>query len=334
MPDNLYKRRGTWYGRIQVRGREIRKSLRTGALIEARKRLKKMRDDLDHLRFYGEERHTWKAAAGRWLEEIGPSLKPATFKRYRVSLKQLRPILDHLYLDEINLRTIAKVAGRRGVTNATRRRDLTAVSSVLRSTVAWGWREDNPAKAWDRSIVRETRLPIDPPSDADIAAVRAIAPAMMVRMMDLALQTGMRQGEIVYLEHAQVRLQELEILLTRTKTNAPRIIPVSDPLLVRGVVGTITGTPRHIVSKYVFWHHDGRPFKQFATSFATVRDRAGATFRFHDLRHRFAIDYLKRGGNIYNLQKILGHSSITTTEIYLNYLSPDQQRLAKFGDAG
>lgn len=57
------------------------------------------------------------------------------------------------------------------------------------------------------------------------------------------------------------------------------------------------------------------------------------TFRFHDLRHRFAIDHLKRGGNIYNLQKILGHSSITTTEIYLNYLSPDQQRLAKFGHA-
>lgn len=298
----------------------------------ARARLKKMRDDLDHLRFYGEDRQTWMAAVLRWTEEAGASLKPATFKRYRVSLKQLCPILDALYLDDINFATISKVAGRKGVTNATRRRDLTAVSSVLRSTVAWGWREDNPAKAWDRSIVRETRPPINPPSDDDILAVKVKAPPMMCRMMALALHTGMRQGEIVYLEHAQVRLQELEILLTRTKTNAPRIIPVSDPLLVRGVVGTITGTPRHLRSKYVFWHHDGRPFKQFATSFAQVRDRAGVTFRFHDLRHRFAIDYLKHGGNIYFLQKILGHSSITTTEVYLNYLSPDQQRLAKFGE--
>ncbi len=332
MPDNLYKRGGTWYGRIQVRGREVRKSLRTGVLVEARKRLKKMRDDLDHLRFYGEERRTWKAAAGRWVETIGPSLKPSTLKRYRVSVKQLKPILDHLYLDEINLKVIAKVAGRRGVTNATRRRDLTAVSNVLRSTVAWGWREDNPARAWDRSIIRETRPPITPPSDEDIARVRAIAPAMMVRMMDLALSTGMREGEIVFLEHPQVTLPR-EILLTRTKTNAPRIIPLDDPLL-SGAAGTIMGTPRYLDSKYVFWHHDGRPFKQFATSFAAVRDKAGVKFRFHDLRHAFAIIYLKRGGNIYNLQKILGHSSITTTEIYLNYLSPDQQRLAKFGTGG
>lgn len=289
-----------------------------------------MRDNLDHFRFYGEERRTWKAAAGKWVGAIGPSLKPGTLKRYRVSIKQLKPVLDHLYLDEINLKTIAKVAGRKGVTNATRRRDLTAVSSVLRSTVAWGWREDNPARAWDRSIVRETRAPIDPPSDDDIAAVKAIAPAMMVRMMNLALETGMRQGEIVGLEHGQITLPR-EILLTRTKTNAPRIIPLDDPLLLGGT-GTIVGTPRHLRSKYVFWHHDGLPFRQFATSFAAVRDRATATFRFHDLRHRFAIDYLKRGGNIYFLQKILGHSSITTTEIYLNYLSPDQQRLAKFGE--
>lgn len=290
-----------------------------------------MRTDLDHLRFYGEERHTWNEAVGKWLEDVGPALKPTTLKRYLVSLKQLKPMLAHLYLDEINLRTIAKTAGRKGVTNATRRRDLTAVSSVLRSTVAWGWREDNPARAWDRSIVRETRPPINPPSDDDILAVKVKAPPMMCRMMALALHTGMRQGEIVSLEHAQVTLPR-EILLTRTKTNAPRIIPLDDPLLAGGV-GTIVGTPRHIVSRFVFWHHDGLPFKQFATSFATVRDKAGVKFRFHDLRHRFAIDYLKRGGNIYNLQKILGHSSITTTEIYLNYLSPDQQRLAKFGEA-
>ena len=31
------------------------------------------------------------------------------------------------------------------------------------------------------------------------------------------------------------------------------------------------------------------------------------SFRFHDLRHWFAVDYQRRGGNIYTLQKILGH---------------------------
>ena len=39
--------------------------------------------------------------------------------------------------------------------------------------------------------------------------------------------------------------------------------------------------------------------------------------------HRFAVRYLRRGGNIYDLQWILGRASIKTTEIYLDFLDPD-----------
>ncbi len=42
---------------------------------------------------------------------------------------------------------------------------------------------------------------------------------------------------------------------------------------------------------------------------------------------------LRRGGNIYDLQKELGHSSIQTTEIYLAHLTPDETRQAKYGSA-
>tara|TARA_B100000315_G_scaffold221151_1_gene224348 strand:- start:109 stop:456 length:348 start_codon:yes stop_codon:yes gene_type:complete len=40
--------------------------------------------------------------------------------------------------------------------------------------------------------------------------------------------------------------------------------------------------------------------------------------RFHDLRHTFASNFLMGGGNIYDLQKILGHSTIQVTERYLH----------------
>ncbi len=39
----------------------------------------------------------------------------------------------------------------------------------------------------------------------------------------------------------------------------------------------------------------------------------------HVLRHTFAVTYLHKGGNLRALQGILGHSSITITDIYLNY---------------
>jgi integrase len=41
-----------------------------------------------------------------------------------------------------------------------------------------------------------------------------------------------------------------------------------------------------------------------------------------DLRHLFAVNSLRKSGNIYDLQAVLGHSSIKTTEIYLDFLDP------------
>jgi integrase len=57
--------------------------------------------------------------------------------------------------------------------------------------------------------------------------------------------------------------------------------------------------------------------------FAAARKRAGSTkIRFHDLRHTFASHFMMNGGNIYDLQKILGHSSVKMTERYA-HLSPN-----------
>jgi hypothetical protein len=88
--------------------------------------------DIDHMKFHGKERMSWKAAVVAWAKIAPDSIKPNVFKRYLVSLRQVRAELDHLYLDEVDRRVMAKIAKRKGVTNATRRRDLTAVSNVLR----------------------------------------------------------------------------------------------------------------------------------------------------------------------------------------------------------
>lgn len=141
--DNLYQRGGTWYARVQVRGRDVRRSLRTASKIEARRRLAVIIDQVAHFRSYGEARHTWKEAVVEWANSA-PEISAGTMKRYLVSLGQLRGILDGLFVDEIGAKTIAQIGRRPGASNATRRRDITAVSVVLRWCVAQGWREDNP----------------------------------------------------------------------------------------------------------------------------------------------------------------------------------------------
>src|SRR5215207_2544613 len=84
---------------------------------------------------------------------------------------------------------------------------------------------------------------------------------------------------------------------------------------------------------HLFWHHDGEPFANVSSRFALfVREVAAARnpahdfrpFRFHDLRHRYAVEYLKNGGGLYDLQHQLGHSSVKVTELYLAYLTPEE----------
>ncbi len=132
MPANLYKRGSTWWCRFKVNGVEYRRSLRTTSRAEALRRLAAEREQVAHVRYHGEARVTWKMAVEEWGAVASQSISSSTMKRYLVSMRAVRPILESLYLDEITQRTIAKIANRKGVSNATLRRDLTAVSAVLR----------------------------------------------------------------------------------------------------------------------------------------------------------------------------------------------------------
>jgi integrase/recombinase XerD len=287
--------------------------------------------EAEHIRFHGEARHTWKEAVVAWADSK-PEIGPATMRRYLVSLGRLRGILDDLFVDEISSRTVAQIARRAGASNATRRRDITAVSVVLRWCAGQGWREDNPARTWDRSVIKERREPIVLPEPYDIDCVVAEAPGNFAKLIRFAQYTGMRQDECASLERLQVDLRRQAVMLTRTKTNRPRAVPLDER-----AVGTIAGTLPKLNSSFIFWHgRGGDRYLNVASRFAELTQRAQASakaarhpiprrFRFHDLRHWFAVDYLRRGGNVYDLQKILGHSSIKTTELYLAYLTPEEQ---------
>ncbi len=284
------------------------------------------------MRFHGEARHSWKEATVRWAVEYPAQVKPAAMKRYLVSVRQLDPDFGDVYLDEITRRRIADFVSHRKkeATNATIRRDLTALSRILACCVAWGWIETNPARDFDRSVLRERRDPIVPPADEDVAWFLKFCSGNFARAVQLLRQTGMRAEEGFSLEQRQCDLRRREILLPRTKTNRPRVIPLADPLLAPASI-TLSITPRHLTSPFVFWHGDGKRYKNVASRFAAIMKRAERKaleqkrefrrFRCHDLRHKFAIEYLKEGGGVYELAQILGHSSVKTTELYLAFTS-------------
>lgn len=332
-PRNLYLRGDTWWGRVKVAGREYRGSLRTTDAREAARRLKGWRTRLEREAVGSPDSPTWKEAVVKWAAEVLPrSVKPSVAKRYLVSMRQLEQTFGALRVDQINSARIAEYISRRSgtTTNATVRRDLTALSRLLSACASWGWRVDNPARTHDRSIIRERRDPITPPTPEMVEKLIAAAPPGMASILRLLERTGMREGEAVALEAADIDWVGHQIRLTRTKTNRPRTLEWATP---GGDAGPVLMTASR--AGPLFTASTGTPYANFATNAGRVmrdleaRDPEFRRFRVHDLRHAFAIRWLRRGGDIYHLSMHLGHTSLKTTEIYLGHLSAREQAVAQ-----
>ena len=137
-----------------------------------------------------------------------------------------------------------------------------------------------------------------------------------------ALDTGMRIQELLGLTRQDVDVDNM-VIRVHGKGNKQRLVPMSIEL-------------RKVLYRHLSKHNHPRLFATLRGTSVTARnaDRdfkvvcrklgiAGVRCSFHTLRHSFAVNYLRAGGNIYYLQRILGHSSITTTERYLRSLGID-----------
>lgn len=125
----------------------------------------------------------------------------------------------------------------------------------------------------------------------------------------LALNTGMRVGEILNLSRQNILEKQILLFGEQTKSGLPRRIPLN--------VSAKNVLIEHLNTSL---NNDGLIFtsKDIRECFKYAKLRAGIIgLRFHDLRRTFAT-YLKDGNiDIHTISKILGHTSITTTERYL-----------------
>jgi integrase/recombinase XerD len=228
------------------------------------------------------------------------------------------------------LRELVKARRIMGASTATIRRDLTAISSVLDYAIGENWVQENPTLTIRHKRMREKREPIRLPTEEDIRAMLEAAPQRFADAIAFARETGMREEEIFGLTWRQIGSSEITIY---GKRNRLRVIP-----LTRRARQIIERQARHIKAPFVFYHGDGERWKSPASRFGDIRRRLARKaahfhgFRFHDLRHLYAVEYLKaRRGSLYDLQQLLGHESVKTTEIYLAFLTPEQVKAAMHG---
>ena len=267
------------------------------------------------------------ARVERFLES--PALSATTRRAYGIDVRQFLAWLDArgLHLDDADVRVLADYAAELGRRRprpapATVARKLSAVRALLRSALG-------PERVPDASFApkRPRRLPETlrvAEVEAGLAALEDDGPLELRNraLFELVYSAGLRSSEATGLDLGDVDFEQ-ELVHVRGKGGKERTVPLGEEA-------------GHWVARYL---HEARP--QLATGaenafFVSVRGRRLDTSTLrrvlphpHRLRHAFATHLLEGGADLRTIQELLGHSSLSTTQIYSHV---DGRRLRRVYD--
>lgn len=267
------------------------------------------------------------AAVDRFLEHGG--LSPATQRAYGSDLRSFCAWLEtlRLELDAVDARVLSEYVaelgrGRERLAPASISRRLAAVRACLRFTYG-------AARVPDAALgpTRPRRLPYAP-KETEIAALLELAEggaplALRNRaLLELLYSAGLRSAEVVGLDLGDVDF-EREAVHVHGKGGKDRAVPLGEEAA-------------HHVARYL---RDGRPELARGAAdalFLSVRGRRLDTSTVrrlirnpHRLRHAFATHLLEGGADLRTIQELLGHASLSTTQIYSHV---DARRLRRVYD--
>jgi integrase len=251
-----------------------------------------------------------------------------------------------------DIERLRKARHETGTAPATTNRDLAALRAAMNKAVEWGVIDANPIsgvqqRKTDRSApirtisqveeerlraalrsrdkkYREQRSSANEWRDArgyELYPVHTEYVDHLEPVVLLALNTGMRRGEILGLRWSDIQNGAVTVRGAGAKSQQSRIIPLNDE-------------SRRVLEKWSSedeWIFPGvgeSPITTIKRSWAAVRQLSGLpNLRFHDLRHTFATRLLQKGADIKTVSVLLGHSDITVTAKYL-HATDDSKRKA------
>ena len=156
----------------------------------------------------------------------------------------------------------------------------------------------------------------------------------------LILDTGLRISEALHVRDSDADCDNL-ILKVLGKGQKERLVPFSPELRRRLYRYQQLRAKQGIRSEFLFAGFEGTRWEKrnSTTSLYLLQDKLGLPrFGWHRLRHTFATNYLRHGGDIVRLSMVLGHTQITTTQRYLhlvpNDLSATHDRVSILGRLG
>ena len=239
---------------------------------------------------------------------------------------QILPVLGGLYLDQITKQDIIAFhhgLRKKGYAPGTCNRSLILVRYAFNLAIEWEIPgvTVNPSKGvtlFD-DIVKKERYLSQEETQRLYESVQKSDNPMLQCIIPMLILTGARKREVLDAKWEDFDFVNRRWRIPVTKNGQPRHVPLSD-----GVLRLMAQVPRDPNCPYVFPNpKTGKPYVSFFKSWSTARKQAGiADVRIHDLRHSFASFLVNAGRSLYEVQRILGHTQIKTTQRYA-HLSHD-----------
>jgi len=261
----------------------------------------------------------------RYQEEITPSKRGAGPETARIRAL-LRDPLAQRVVASIRGVDVARYRDERlkEVSPGTVKRDLVIVSHLFEvARKEWGIPVANPVrdiKTPAHNKARERRLESgwggnESEEGRLLKACREARNPYLLPLVHLALETAMRQGELVSLRWEHIDLGRRIAYLPDTKNGEARTVPLSTT-----AIATLRSLPRSLNGQ-VF---TGLTTQAVKIAFARAIRRAGlADLHFHDLRHEATSRLFERGLNLMEVASITGHKDLRMLRRYTHLRAED-----------
>ena len=169
----------------------------------------------------------------------------------------------------------------------------------------------------------EKQIPISEEEMENLGEILEKEPENLLEklIIETLYQTGMRKSELCNILLEQVDFSKSEIFV-KGKGNKQRVVPISENLLKQMREYTSIRKPNEDYGIYFFVRENGKKLSEKFVYSVVNRYLSLITLKKkkspHILRHSFATHVLNNGAEISKVKKILGHSSLASTQVYTN----------------
>ena len=251
--------------------------------------------------------------------------KPNTISWKSNHLVRIRSLKKHFGGKMINTITQENVERFKNirikeVSPSTVNKELTVLKHIFNKGIDWDKVENNPAKRVKKFRENNSRLRYL--TEEEISLLISNATGYMRTLVILAVNTGMRKGEMLNLKWHDIDFALGLIYLIHTKNGENRNVPMNNT-----VITTLKEHSKH-PGDYVFSGKEGLPLKNIDKNFKNLLKQSKIeNFKFHDLRHTFASQLAMKGIDLNMIRELLGHKSINMTLRY-SHLAPSHKQKA------